>query len=273
VLEPLPAYRVLARNTSAQSENRIHDDATARRLGFRGALVPGVTVYAYLTRPLAAALGPAWLARGTADVRFVKPIFHGEEVTVTGEITAREATGLRAVVRATTAADGECATATVDVPAGLPTPVNPVLYAPAPLPADRPEASRDHLSRIDALGTPEVAYDEATASAWLDDVSDDLGLYRGADGWVHPAFYLRLANRALSGNVRLGPWIHVGSRVRHLGGARGGEALAVRGRVRSLFEKKAREFVELDLLVVAGPRARPVGHVLHTAIYRLPAAG
>ena len=40
--------------------------------------------------------------------------------------------------------------------------------------------------------------------------------------------------------------------------------------VRSLFEKKGREFVELDLVIVAGAAARPVAHVLHTAIYRLP---
>jgi hypothetical protein len=66
----------------------------------------------------------------------------------------------------------------------------------------------------------------------------------------------------------VGPWIHTGSVVRHLGGAHVGERLAVRGKVRSLFEKKGREFVELDLVIVAGARA--VAHVLHTAIYRLP---
>lgn len=269
--EPLPEYRVQARNTSATSENKIHDDATARQLGFRGALVPGVTVYAYLTRPLAAALGPAWLARGTADVKFVRPVLDGEEVTVRGEIVGRDAAGLSAAVRATTASSGECAVATIAVPAGQPTPVNPAFYAKAALPAERPEASRENLGRIETLGTPEATYDEAAASAWLSDVSDDLDLYRGGDGWVHPAFYLRQANRALSANVRLGPWIHTGSRVRHLGGARVGESLATRGRVRSLFEKKGRHFVELDLLVVAGPRARAVAHVLHTAIYRLPA--
>jgi hypothetical protein len=70
------------------------------------------------------------------------------------------------------------------------------------------------------------------------------------------------------------PWIHAGSVVRHLGGARVGETLATRGRVRSLFERKGREFVEADLVafaIGAGERARPVAHVLHTAIYRLPA--
>ena len=42
MLEALPEYRVKARNTSADSENKIHDDAVARQYGFRGALVPGV---------------------------------------------------------------------------------------------------------------------------------------------------------------------------------------------------------------------------------------
>jgi hypothetical protein len=71
--------------------------------------------------------------------------------------------------------------------------------------------------------------------------------------------------------VKMGPWIHVGSVVRHLGGARVGTLVATRGKVRSLFEKKGREFVELDLLIVTGDAARPLAHVLHTAIYRLPA--
>ena len=86
---------------------------------------------------------------------------------------------------------------------------------------------------------------------------------------MHPAFYLDQANRALDRNVRLGPWIHVSSTVRHLGAARVGETLQTRARVRSLFERKGREFVELDLAVLARGSGRPLAHVLHTAIYRL----
>src|SRR5207247_4429152 len=88
--EPLPEYHVKARNTSSSSENKIHDEQFARRYGFRGALVPGVTVYAYLTHPLVAAFGAAWLERGTANVRFAKPIHEGEEVMVAGAVTARD---------------------------------------------------------------------------------------------------------------------------------------------------------------------------------------
>jgi hypothetical protein len=46
---PLAPYSVAAFNTAHDSENKIHDDATARRFGFGGGLVPGVDVYAYMT--------------------------------------------------------------------------------------------------------------------------------------------------------------------------------------------------------------------------------
>ena len=272
--EPLPDYRVKARNTSSNSENKIHDDETARRYGFRGALVPGVTVYAYLTEPLVAAFGQAWLERGTASVRFGKPVLDGEELHAAGVVTGRDAKGAAATVTAATAAEPEAATLTATLPAGAPTPVNLAMYRPAPLPEPRPEVTREHLLALDTLGTPVNRYDEATAAEWLERVSDPLPLYRGRDGWVHPAFFLDQANRALRQNVRLGPWIHVGSVIRHLGGARVGDTLATRGRVRSVFEKKGREFVELDLVIVAGTgeRPRPIAHILHTAIYRLPSA-
>jgi acyl dehydratase len=267
-VEPIADHRVKARNTSITSENLIHDDATARRYGFSGGLVPGVIVYGYLCHAIVATLGPGWLERGTASVRFVQPLLDGEEFHVTGEVTARGAAGVTALLRGGTAATAECATAIVALPAGSPTPINLVGYRVAPLPAERPPASRDHFQSLEVLGTPEIAYDEACATAFLDKVSETLDLYRGARGAVHPAFYLDQANRAFDRNVRLGPWIHVSSTVRHLAAARVGDHLQTRGRVRSLFEKKGREFAELDLAVLAN--GRPVAHVLHTAIYRLP---
>jgi acyl dehydratase len=271
--EHLPEYRVKARNTPAHSENRIHDDAVARQYGFRGGLVPGVTVYAYLTHPLVEAFGAAWLERGTAEVRFVRPVLDGEDVTVSGAVTARDPRGVTASVVASTAAEGACATLTATLPAGTPVPVNLAIYPAAPLPAERPAATRAHLGALTTLGTPVNTYDDARAAEYLETVSDALPLYRGRGAWVHPAYFLDQANRALDRNVTLRPWIHVGSTVRHLGGARVGESLATRGRVRSLFEKKGREFVELDLVIVGGERARPIAHARHTAIYGLPAPG
>jgi hypothetical protein len=167
---------------------------------------------------------------------------------------------------------GECATLCATFRAGRPTPVNVAMYPAAALPDPRPAATREHLTSVGALGTWPADYDALRAADYLAKIEDPLPIYRGADGVVHPGVFLEQANRALDRNVTMGPWIHVGSVVRHLGGARVGDRLTTRGKVRSVFEKKGREFVELDLVIVAGATGRPVAHVLHTAIYRLPSA-
>ena len=59
-------YRVEAYNLSHASENKIHDDTVAQKLGFAGGLVPGVEVYAYACHPLVERWGRAWLERGDA---------------------------------------------------------------------------------------------------------------------------------------------------------------------------------------------------------------
>src|SRR5437868_13279656 len=92
---PLPTHSVRAFNGAAASENRIHDDTVARRFGFRGALVPGVAVFAYMAHVPVAHFGRAWLERGEAECRFLKPVYDGDVARVTGE---REGDGLALVV-------------------------------------------------------------------------------------------------------------------------------------------------------------------------------
>ncbi len=78
-------YRVSAYNTSKQSENKIHDDAVAKRFGFSGGLVPGVDVMAYMLHLPVSKWGRAFLERGLIEARFVKPVYDGETADVTGE--------------------------------------------------------------------------------------------------------------------------------------------------------------------------------------------
>ena len=114
-------------------------------------------------------------------------------------------------------------------------------YGTAPLPSTRPPATGSYLAAQKTLGTPVKRYDEAAAAEWLAKVSDDLPLYRGGEGFIHPAFYLDQANKALSLNVKLGPWIHAGSEIQHLGAARLGQTLSTRGWCPiGLREKRAR---------------------------------
>src|ERR1700757_2078041 len=84
----LGPYRVDAFNASKESENKIHDDAVARRFGFRGGLVPGVDVYAYMTHLPVQRWGRAWLERGAAECRLLKPVYDGDLAIVTASESA-----------------------------------------------------------------------------------------------------------------------------------------------------------------------------------------
>jgi len=86
------------------------------------------------------------------------------------------------------------------------------------------------------------------------------------EGIAHPGVVLRTCNWALSHNVVLGPWMHVGSTVQNIGLARVGDELTARARVSANYERKGHRFVELDALVLAS--GRPVAHIAHVAIYR-----
>src|SRR5947209_17837712 len=79
----LGPYRIEAFNASKESENKIHEDAVAQRFGFRGGLVPGVDVYAYMTHLPVQRWGRAWLERGTAECRLIKPVYDGDTAVVT----------------------------------------------------------------------------------------------------------------------------------------------------------------------------------------------
>src|SRR6185369_773114 len=70
---------------------------------------------------------------------------------------------------------------------------------------------------------------------------------------VHPGTILHIGNWALRHNVVLWPWMHVGSTVQHFSAARVGDELTARAVVTANYERKGHRFVELDMLVYAGP--------------------
>ena len=107
-------YRVSAYNTSKHSENKIHDDAVARRFGFSGGLVPGVDVMAYMMHLPVAKWGRAFLERGLIEARFVKPVYDGEIAEVRGE----ERDGVLSIE--VESRGGLCATGTASLPASAP---------------------------------------------------------------------------------------------------------------------------------------------------------
>ena len=267
--EALPAHHARAKMPAEVTENKIHEDGIARDFGFRGALVPGVTVYAWMTHPVVAALGAAWLERGTFKARFASPVYFDEPIRIEASVTERPADAVTIEVRAVNARGETCATGTFGLGAD-PRPVAPdvAAYPRAPLPAERPRVSREILNARPVLGTPELLLDPPTIQAFLERVGEPLPLYTVPGAPAHPGLHLHEANKALSRNVVVSPWIHVESEGQQLGIARVGERLETRAKVGRLFEKKGHQFVELDLLQLANG-VRPVARIQHKAIYQL----
>jgi acyl dehydratase len=269
----LPEFHVSAPAPAEPHENKIHEDDLARQYGFKGGLVPGVIMYAWMTHPVVEALGAEWLERGAFETRFAKPIYYDEPATIRAKVSARTGDAVTIEVAAHNSVGEVCGTATMSLDRSA-RPALPVLadYPVAPVPAERPPATRAHLESLQVLGTPELDLDGAAAAGYVTRFGESLVVYAGAGAVAHPGTYLDMANRALDRNVRMSPWIHAGSEGRHLSVARVGDRLAIRGRVQRLFEKKGHEFVEADLLLVANGR-RPVASIRHTAIYLLRKAG
>jgi hypothetical protein len=234
---PLPLYRVLAVNTAPDSENKIHDDRVAAQFGFRGGLVPGVTVYGYMAVPLVD-YAPEWLDRGSMQVRFLEPFYDGDSAIVRAE--AIDDGWIR--IAAEREDGAVCATGTARItPAAA---SRPVWYPEQTLPRERPVPSSDNLTPGTLLGTVVEKIDTA-----------------------EPRRLLQFSNEVLVRNFKLGPWIHAASEVTNWSAASIGDEISARGRIYQRFERKGHEFVVVDVMLIANG-TRLVQTVRHTAIYR-----
>ena len=236
-MNPPPLYRVRAVNTASDSENKIHDDRVAAEYGFRGGLVPGVTVYGYMTAPLVE-FAPEWLRHGKMQVRFLEPLYDGDPVVVRCvpepdgwiRITAERENG------------ATCAIGTAAIPASRA--AEPERCPDHPLPQDRPVPTRENVIPGALLGTV-------------------IGTLETAE----PRELLQFCNEMLVRNFKLGPWIHTGSEITNWSAAQPGDRISARGRIHDRFDRKGHEFVVVDVMLIANGE-RLVETVRHTAIYR-----
>ena len=261
--EVLPPYRVRTHNASEQSENRIHSDDIARQFGFKGALVPGVTVFSHMTRPMAERFGEDWLGRGIADVTFFKPAYEGDLLTVS---TRPDASGAGYELACTNEEGIELARMTSSIPASRPA-VDPRSDAtPSPATGERPIVTWDLME----IGKPFPALRWAPSAEdnriWCEDNRDDLALYRGDHAPVHPGFVLRQANYVLRNRFTLPAWIHTGSRIAFHDVVRVGGEYEVRAIPEEKWERKGHQMVRLYVAIRCG--AKTCAEVLHRAIFK-----
>jgi hypothetical protein len=267
-LETLPPYRVRTHNASEHSENRMHSDDVARQFGFKGALVPGVTVFSHMTRPLVEHFGERWLGEGVADVTFFKPAYDGDLLTIN---TRAAASGAGYELTCVNEEGVELARMSGGIP-----PARPALdprsdIPPSPATGERPVVTWELME----VGKPFPALRWIPSAEdnriWCDASRDDLALYRGADAPVHPGFVLRQANYVLRNRFTLPAWIHTGSRIVFHDVVRVGAEYEVRAIPEEKWERKGHQMVRLYVAIRSG--AKTCAEVLHTAIFKPRAQG
>jgi hypothetical protein len=256
---PLETYRVSAYNTSKLSENKIHDDAVARKFGFSGGLVPGVDVLAYMIHLPVRKWGRAFLERGLIEARFVKPVYDGEFANVMGQ----ESDGVLAIE---VESRGDlCATGTASLPESAPS-FSISDYSETAAVAERRPVNAKSYEPGKWLGTTPRSWAGDAASEYLTEVREADPIY-AREGLGHPGMLQKIMNKVLVDNAILGPWIHVGSRMQLLSAGNAGDEITARAKVTGNYEKKGHLFVELDALVVANGKT-PLAHCHHIAIYQ-----
>lgn len=241
----------------------MHSDDVARQFGFQGGLVPGVTVFSHMTLPVVARLGEAWLARGNAQVRFAKPAYEGELLTI--QTTGHDATSQQLVC--TNEKRVELAHMSAALPASAATPDARGDIIPAAPLAERPTVTWDLME----IGKPFPALAWSPTREdnleWCRDSRDELALYREGDApLLHPGFILRQANLVLRKRFVIPAWIHAASHITFFGALRVGADYEVRAIPEEKWNHKGHEFVRLYVAVRCG--GRTLAEILHTAIFR-----
>ncbi len=233
----METWSVRAANLPEHAANPIHTDAGGRAAGFPGALVAGVTTYAYLTHPVLDSWGLDWVAAGTAHVRFRSPVFAGDLLVATPRLDNADQL-VEAKVDGATRASMVVTRGMVELPV-----------------VRQGEQVREYS----------LVLDGEYGSQYASRAGDDLDVC-SRQGIVHPAVWPALANHVVHRELAQGSWIHTRSIVRHHALAHEGATARIRSVVVERFTRTG-ERVIVDVTIDVS------GHVVatleHEAIVRI----
>ncbi len=234
-------------NPVPSSENEIHGDDVAQRFGFRGGLVPGVVISAYLFHPAAVAWGEDWLARGRGRAVVHRPLYDGVEFRVepnSADEVSYDATLIDA--EGTRVGDAHAA-----LPDEAPPPPERRGDPVAQRGHERPRVSRAVLEGLRASGmlAARSRFGPGTELVgYLRDPEAMAPVHRPSqEHFASPAFLLGVTNWALAANVYLPAWLHLETEHQSFAPVPWESELVTELRIADLFEKKGHEFVDLEL--------------------------
>jgi len=227
-------WSVTAVNLPEHADNPIHTDAGAQAAGFSGALVAGVTTYAAMTHLPVTAWGRDWIATGGASVRFRHPILDGDRIDCRVDGDRRVEAEVDGSVR---------------------------------VEADFVDTITDAI--VPRTGEPLRPIEFVLDASWSDygmRAGDDCPIYAD-EAIAHPSSWPRIANQFFHEQLVTGSWIHVRSRIAHLGVASTGAEIRATAHVVERVDSRAGERAILDVRIAAD--GREVAAIEHEAIISL----
>ena len=259
----------VAFNQAPDSENEIHGDELARQFGFRGGLVPGVTISAYLLHPAVEAWGMDFLDRGAAHVRVGLPLYDEEPFEV--EILDQGGEHYMAEIRGP---DGKVS-ATAEVTLPMVAPVPPVRRGD-PIGSrgfEPPAASAETFESLRRTGCHAFRYrwtEEHNMRAYVRDQRATPGLHRvDGGGYANMGFLLGASNWVLAANAYMNPWVHLETRSQNYRAVPLGTSIITEVAIVDFFEKKGHEFVDADVALYDEADDACLATISLRAIYRL----
>ncbi len=241
----------------------------AQAYGFKGGLVPGVTVSSYLIHPAVAAWGTQWLTRGKAHVVVNKPLYDGYEFSVA--LTEVTENSYRATL--TDQEGTQCASGYMRLNENEES--SPTLRGDPILQREQeiPQATRQEMEKLRANGMFALRSrwsDSNNMATYLKNPTEMLPLHNFTErGLANAAFMLGTTNRVLAGNAYMNPWIHLQTDSQNFAIVENGTELVVECDIQDLFEKKGHEFVDLNVDVYTRETAQLVMTATLRAIYQL----
>ena len=242
-MNPWKAY---ALNTAPDSENQIHSDDLAKRYGFKGGLVPGVTVSAYLLHPVIESSGMAWLEKGYANCKITSPLYDGENFEVISEILREGQTNTFLKNE-----EGKIiANAESKILENIPS--KPKYRGDLLIQEEfkAPIASFAEWKKLKKEGCKAFKFHWGGDNPLIylsDEKKLPLILQPSKSGHANLSFLLGCANWILAGNAFMNPWVHLETKSQNYKAVSIETTLIAEMSVIDFYEKKGHEFIEVEV--------------------------
>jgi hypothetical protein len=272
-------WKGTAFNQVPHSRNEIHGDKVAKHFGFKGGLVPGVTVSAYLLHPAALSYGMDFLERGFAHVRVNSPLYDEQafEIHIENQIGQQTRTqhqeqgdqGYSAVL----VPNGEspCATAEIHLAGTNPDPPVRREDEIGDQNAASVPATRENMEVLRESGCKAFTYRwnaDHEMSTYLRERSGMATLY-SLDEYANPSFVLGISNWVLAANAYMNPWVHMETKSQNYAPIPQGTKVVGEMEIKDLFNKKGHEFVDVLVNIFDVESNRCFSSIELRAIYKL----